>query len=137
MCLFLKLFELTSSNTFLPQVKCHQYWPNPSGSATYGGFQVSCQTEEGNSAFLVRDMTLNHIEVSVSQICLSTKLVFDLLAFKGMVYPKRKIILIIHSLSPSFTRHSEPVWLSVFCGTQKRLRMLVTKQLTLKQLRLI
>ncbi|XP_050975067.1 tyrosine-protein phosphatase non-receptor type 4 isoform X2 [Labeo rohita] len=44
------------------RVKCHQYWPNPSGSATYGGFQVCCQTEEGNSAFLVRDMTLNHIE---------------------------------------------------------------------------
>ncbi|XP_039538185.1 tyrosine-protein phosphatase non-receptor type 4 isoform X3 [Pimephales promelas] len=44
------------------RVKCHQYWPNPSGSATYGGFQVSCQTEEGNSAFLVRDMTLTHIE---------------------------------------------------------------------------
>uniref|UniRef100_A0A8C2E5H1 Uncharacterized protein n=1 Tax=Cyprinus carpio TaxID=7962 RepID=A0A8C2E5H1_CYPCA len=46
------------------RVKCHQYWPNPSGSATYAGFQVSCQTEEGNSAFLVRDMTLTQIEVS-------------------------------------------------------------------------
>lgn len=44
------------------RVKCHQYWPNPSGSATYGGFQVSCQLEEGNSAFLVRDMILTHIE---------------------------------------------------------------------------
>ncbi|XP_051760786.1 tyrosine-protein phosphatase non-receptor type 4 isoform X2 [Ctenopharyngodon idella] len=49
------------------RVKCHQYWPNPSGSATYGGFQVSCQTEEGNSAFLVRDMTLNHIESGESR----------------------------------------------------------------------
>uniref|UniRef100_A0A8C1VCF5 protein-tyrosine-phosphatase n=1 Tax=Cyprinus carpio TaxID=7962 RepID=A0A8C1VCF5_CYPCA len=58
------------------RVKCHQYWPNPSGSATYGGFQVSCQTEEGNSAFLVRDMTLTHIEVSciidLHVNCLST-----------------------------------------------------------------
>ncbi|XP_067266476.1 tyrosine-protein phosphatase non-receptor type 4 isoform X3 [Chanodichthys erythropterus] len=49
------------------RVKCHQYWPNPSGSATYGGFQVSCQTEEGNSAFLVREMTLNHIESGESR----------------------------------------------------------------------
>lgn len=49
------------------RVKCHQYWPNPSGSATYGGFQVSCQTEEGNSAFLVRDMTLTYIESGESR----------------------------------------------------------------------
>lgn len=49
------------------RVKCHQYWPNPSGSATYGGFQVSCQTEEGNSGFLVRDMTLTHIESGESR----------------------------------------------------------------------
>ncbi|XP_026073841.1 tyrosine-protein phosphatase non-receptor type 4-like isoform X2 [Carassius auratus] len=49
------------------RVKCHQYWPNPSGSATYGNFQVSCQTEEGNSAFLVRDMTLTHIESGESR----------------------------------------------------------------------
>ncbi|KAK2904989.1 hypothetical protein Q8A67_006788 [Cirrhinus molitorella] len=49
------------------RVKCHQYWPNPSGSATYGGFQVSCQTEEGNSAFLVRDMTLSHNESGESR----------------------------------------------------------------------
>lgn len=49
------------------RVKCHQYWPNPSGSATYGGFQVSCHTEEGNSAFLVRDMTLTHIESGESR----------------------------------------------------------------------
>ncbi|KAA0715732.1 Tyrosine-protein phosphatase non-receptor type 4 [Triplophysa tibetana] len=44
------------------RVKCHQYWPNPSGSATYGDFQVSCKTEEGNLAFLVREMSLTHIE---------------------------------------------------------------------------
>ncbi|KAK3543610.1 hypothetical protein QTP70_025020 [Hemibagrus guttatus] len=49
------------------RVKCHQYWPNPSGSATYGGFQVSCHTEEGNSAFLVRDMTLTNTETEESR----------------------------------------------------------------------
>lgn len=62
------LFKLTSLIYFLLQVKCHQYWPNHSGSATYGGFLISCQTEEGNSAFLVRDITLTHIEVSLPQV---------------------------------------------------------------------
>uniref|UniRef100_A0A3Q2P6P5 protein-tyrosine-phosphatase n=1 Tax=Fundulus heteroclitus TaxID=8078 RepID=A0A3Q2P6P5_FUNHE len=41
------------------RVKCHQYWPNPDSSATYGDFKVSCHNEEGNSAFLVREMTFN------------------------------------------------------------------------------
>uniref|UniRef100_A0AAY5ELR3 Tyrosine-protein phosphatase n=1 Tax=Electrophorus electricus TaxID=8005 RepID=A0AAY5ELR3_ELEEL len=49
------------------RVKCHQYWPNSSGTDTYGGFQVSCQTEEGTSAFLVRDMTLTHTETEESR----------------------------------------------------------------------
>ncbi|TRY97102.1 hypothetical protein DNTS_027290 [Danionella cerebrum] len=49
------------------RVKCHQYWPNLSGSATYGDFQVSCQTEEGSSAFLVREMTLTHTESDESR----------------------------------------------------------------------
>lgn len=44
------------------RVKCHQYWPNPDCSATYGAFQVACHMEEGNAAFLVRDMTLTHLE---------------------------------------------------------------------------
>ncbi|CAB1347003.1 unnamed protein product [Coregonus sp. 'balchen'] len=44
------------------RVKCHQYWPNPDSTATYGRFQLDCLTEEGNSAFLVRDMTLTHLE---------------------------------------------------------------------------
>uniref|UniRef100_A0A4W5QYU6 Tyrosine-protein phosphatase n=1 Tax=Hucho hucho TaxID=62062 RepID=A0A4W5QYU6_9TELE len=44
------------------RVKCHQYWPNPDSTATYGRFQLACLTEEGNSAFLVRDMTLTHLE---------------------------------------------------------------------------
>uniref|UniRef100_A0A3B3VHB0 Tyrosine-protein phosphatase n=1 Tax=Poecilia latipinna TaxID=48699 RepID=A0A3B3VHB0_9TELE len=42
------------------RVKCHQYWPNPDSSATYGDFKVTCHNEEGNSAFLVREMTLTH-----------------------------------------------------------------------------
>ncbi|XP_052378849.1 tyrosine-protein phosphatase non-receptor type 4-like isoform X3 [Oncorhynchus keta] len=44
------------------RVKCHQYWPNPDSTASYGCFQLACLTEEGNSAFLVRDMTLTHLE---------------------------------------------------------------------------
>ncbi|XP_078119410.1 tyrosine-protein phosphatase non-receptor type 4 [Sander vitreus] len=43
------------------RVKCHQYWPNPDSSTTYGDFTVMCHNEEGNSAFLVREMTLMHI----------------------------------------------------------------------------
>uniref|UniRef100_A0A668UWI3 Tyrosine-protein phosphatase n=1 Tax=Oreochromis aureus TaxID=47969 RepID=A0A668UWI3_OREAU len=42
------------------RVKCHQYWPNPDNSATYGDFTITCHNEEGNSAFLVREMTLTH-----------------------------------------------------------------------------
>ncbi|XP_072253935.1 tyrosine-protein phosphatase non-receptor type 4 isoform X1 [Leuresthes tenuis] len=44
------------------RVKCHQYWPNPDSSATYGDFTVTCHNEEGNSAFLVREMTLMHTQ---------------------------------------------------------------------------
>ncbi|XP_076159641.1 tyrosine-protein phosphatase non-receptor type 4b isoform X2 [Alosa pseudoharengus] len=44
------------------RVKCHQYWPNPSSSATYGCFQVNCLSEEGNSAYTVREMTLTNTE---------------------------------------------------------------------------
>ncbi|MEQ2298557.1 Tyrosine-protein phosphatase non-receptor type 4 [Ameca splendens] len=44
------------------RVKCHQYWPNPDSMATYGDFKVMCHNEEGNSAFLVREMTLTHTQ---------------------------------------------------------------------------
>ncbi|TNN72123.1 Tyrosine-protein phosphatase non-receptor type 4 [Liparis tanakae] len=44
------------------RVKCHQYWPNPDRSATYGDFSVTCHNEEGNTAFLVREMTLTHTQ---------------------------------------------------------------------------
>uniref|UniRef100_A0AAY4CNZ6 protein-tyrosine-phosphatase n=1 Tax=Denticeps clupeoides TaxID=299321 RepID=A0AAY4CNZ6_9TELE len=46
------------------RVKCHQYWPNPSTSSTYGNFQVTCLSEEGNSAYTVREMTLTNIETN-------------------------------------------------------------------------
>lgn len=45
-------------------MKCHQYWPNPDSSTTYGDFTVTCHNEEGNSAFLVREMTLMHTQVN-------------------------------------------------------------------------
>uniref|UniRef100_A0A671RSU2 Tyrosine-protein phosphatase non-receptor type 4-like n=1 Tax=Sinocyclocheilus anshuiensis TaxID=1608454 RepID=A0A671RSU2_9TELE len=52
------------------RVKCHQYWPNVSASGTYGGFQVTCVSEEGNSAYLLRDLMLTHLEVKEErQIC--------------------------------------------------------------------
>ncbi|KAF0026184.1 hypothetical protein F2P81_020921 [Scophthalmus maximus] len=45
------------------RVKCHQYWPNPDSATTYGNFTVTCHNEEGNSAFLVREMTLTHTQI--------------------------------------------------------------------------
>uniref|UniRef100_A0A672NVP0 protein-tyrosine-phosphatase n=1 Tax=Sinocyclocheilus grahami TaxID=75366 RepID=A0A672NVP0_SINGR len=52
------------------RVKCHQYWPNVSASGTYGGFQVTCVSEEGNSAYLLRDLMLTHLESKEErQIC--------------------------------------------------------------------
>ncbi|KAM4601745.1 tyrosine-protein phosphatase non-receptor type 4-like [Polymixia lowei] len=49
------------------RVKCHQYWPNLAGSATYGGFQVACVTQEGSSAFVAREMTVTHLESQESR----------------------------------------------------------------------
>ncbi|XP_048834123.1 tyrosine-protein phosphatase non-receptor type 4-like [Brienomyrus brachyistius] len=46
------------------RVKCHQYWPDSGDNATYGGFQVACLSEEGNAAFLIRDMVLTCLESS-------------------------------------------------------------------------
>uniref|UniRef100_A0A3B5B4H5 Tyrosine-protein phosphatase n=1 Tax=Stegastes partitus TaxID=144197 RepID=A0A3B5B4H5_9TELE len=50
------------------RVKCHQYWPNPDSSATYGDFTVTCHNEEGNSAFLVREMSLTEQQRELTQI---------------------------------------------------------------------
>ncbi|KAK6485277.1 tyrosine-protein phosphatase non-receptor type 4-like isoform X1 [Huso huso] len=46
------------------RVKCHQYWPNPGGSSQYGNYQITCLSEEGNSAFLFREMTFTHSETA-------------------------------------------------------------------------
>ncbi|XP_063067548.1 tyrosine-protein phosphatase non-receptor type 4-like isoform X2 [Engraulis encrasicolus] len=44
------------------RVKCHQYWPNPSSTGTYGSYQLNCLSEEGNGAFTIREMTLTNNE---------------------------------------------------------------------------
>ncbi|XP_026563783.1 tyrosine-protein phosphatase non-receptor type 4 isoform X2 [Pseudonaja textilis] len=44
------------------RVKCHQYWPEPGGSSLYGNFQVTCHSEEGNPAYVFREMTLFNLE---------------------------------------------------------------------------
>uniref|UniRef100_A0AAR2LDG3 protein-tyrosine-phosphatase n=1 Tax=Pygocentrus nattereri TaxID=42514 RepID=A0AAR2LDG3_PYGNA len=55
------------------RVKCHQYWPNVSATGNYGGFEVSCMSEEGNPAYLLRALTLTHLEVThtsfMMQLC--------------------------------------------------------------------
>lgn len=49
------------------KVKCHQYWPNPDSLTNYGDFTVTCHNEEGNSAFLVREMTLTNTQVTAHE----------------------------------------------------------------------
>ncbi|NXA46769.1 PTN4 phosphatase, partial [Nothocercus julius] len=49
------------------RVKCHQYWPEPSGSASYGNFQITCHSEEGNPAYVFREMTLTNLEKEESR----------------------------------------------------------------------
>ncbi|KAL8183122.1 UNVERIFIED_CONTAM: Tyrosine-protein phosphatase non-receptor type 4 [Gekko kuhli] len=44
------------------RVKCHQYWPEPGGSSAYGNFQITCHSEEGNPAYVFREMTLSNLE---------------------------------------------------------------------------
>uniref|UniRef100_A0A8C0GLM4 Tyrosine-protein phosphatase n=1 Tax=Chelonoidis abingdonii TaxID=106734 RepID=A0A8C0GLM4_CHEAB len=44
------------------RVKCHQYWPEPTGSSSYGNFQITCHSEEGNPAYVFREMTLTNLE---------------------------------------------------------------------------
>ncbi|TSK67217.1 Tyrosine-protein phosphatase non-receptor type 4 [Bagarius yarrelli] len=44
------------------RVKCHQYWPNVSTTSTYGSLLVTCESEDGNSAYLLRALTLTHLE---------------------------------------------------------------------------
>uniref|UniRef100_A0A8C8SK94 Tyrosine-protein phosphatase n=1 Tax=Pelusios castaneus TaxID=367368 RepID=A0A8C8SK94_9SAUR len=47
------------------RVKCHQYWPEPTGSSSYGNFQITCHSEEGNPAYVFREMTLTNLEVKL------------------------------------------------------------------------
>nr|XP_038946255.1 tyrosine-protein phosphatase non-receptor type 4 isoform X5 [Rattus norvegicus] len=49
------------------RVKCHQYWPEPSGSSSYGCYQVTCHSEEGNPAYIFRKMTLFNQEKNESR----------------------------------------------------------------------
>ncbi|XP_075843842.1 tyrosine-protein phosphatase non-receptor type 4 isoform X2 [Microtus pennsylvanicus] len=49
------------------RVKCHQYWPEPPGSSYYGCYQVTCHSEEGNSAYIFRKMTLFNQEKNESR----------------------------------------------------------------------
>uniref|UniRef100_A0A669PAF9 protein-tyrosine-phosphatase n=1 Tax=Phasianus colchicus TaxID=9054 RepID=A0A669PAF9_PHACC len=49
------------------RVKCHQYWPEPSGSSSYGNFQITCHSEEGNPAYVFREMTLTNLEKEESR----------------------------------------------------------------------
>ncbi|KAM7105326.1 tyrosine-protein phosphatase non-receptor type 4 isoform 4-T4 [Molossus nigricans] len=48
-------------------VKCHQYWPEPTGSSSYGCYQVTCHSEEGNTAYIFRKMTLFNQEKNESR----------------------------------------------------------------------
>ncbi|KAM9085406.1 tyrosine-protein phosphatase non-receptor type 4 isoform 4-T4 [Megaptera novaeangliae] len=49
------------------RVKCHQYWPEPTGSSSYGCYQVTCHSEEGNTAYVFRKMTLFNQEKNESR----------------------------------------------------------------------
>ncbi|XP_045143339.1 tyrosine-protein phosphatase non-receptor type 4 isoform X3 [Echinops telfairi] len=49
------------------RIKCHQYWPEPTGSSSYGCYQVTCHSEEGNTAYVFRKMTLLNKEKNESR----------------------------------------------------------------------
>ncbi|XP_075386360.1 tyrosine-protein phosphatase non-receptor type 4 isoform X4 [Tenrec ecaudatus] len=49
------------------RIKCHQYWPEPTGSSSYGCYQVTCHSEEGNTAYVFRKMTLLNKENNESR----------------------------------------------------------------------
>ncbi|XP_057361688.1 tyrosine-protein phosphatase non-receptor type 4 isoform X5 [Manis pentadactyla] len=49
------------------RVKCHQYWPEPTGSSSYGCYQVTCHSEEGNTAYIFRKITLFNQEKNESR----------------------------------------------------------------------
>lgn len=49
------------------RVKCHQYWPEPTRSSSFGNYQITCQSEEGNAAYVIRAMILTDIEKNESR----------------------------------------------------------------------
>uniref|UniRef100_A0A6I8SC39 Tyrosine-protein phosphatase n=1 Tax=Xenopus tropicalis TaxID=8364 RepID=A0A6I8SC39_XENTR len=49
------------------RVKCHQYWPETTGSSEFGKFQISCHSEKGNPAYVFREMTLTNLESNESR----------------------------------------------------------------------
>ncbi|KAM8933746.1 tyrosine-protein phosphatase non-receptor type 4 [Pelodytes ibericus] len=49
------------------RVKCHQYWPELAVVSEFGNFQISCHSEDGNPAYVFREMTLTNLEKSESR----------------------------------------------------------------------
>ena len=49
------------------QTKCHQYWPHPPEVRDYGYLRVSCHSEECNLAYVTRQFTLTHTQVTHKQ----------------------------------------------------------------------
>ncbi|XP_048390229.1 tyrosine-protein phosphatase non-receptor type 4 isoform X1 [Stegostoma tigrinum] len=49
------------------RVKCHQYWPEHSENASYGNFEIGCQSEKGNPAYVFRELTLTNLEKNESR----------------------------------------------------------------------
>uniref|UniRef100_A0A8C7H7I3 protein-tyrosine-phosphatase n=1 Tax=Oncorhynchus kisutch TaxID=8019 RepID=A0A8C7H7I3_ONCKI len=46
------------------RTKCHQYWPHPPEVRDYGYLRVSCHSEECNLAYVTRQFTLTHTQVT-------------------------------------------------------------------------
>nr|XP_033801315.1 tyrosine-protein phosphatase non-receptor type 4 isoform X2 [Geotrypetes seraphini] len=49
------------------RVKCHQYWPEPAASSSFGNYQITCHSDEGNPAYVFREMTLTNTEKNESR----------------------------------------------------------------------
>ncbi|CAH2305098.1 tyrosine- phosphatase non-receptor type 4 [Pelobates cultripes] len=49
------------------RVKCHQYWPETLVVSEFGNFQITCHSEDGNPAYVFREMTLTNLEKSESR----------------------------------------------------------------------
>ncbi|XP_030065811.1 tyrosine-protein phosphatase non-receptor type 4 isoform X4 [Microcaecilia unicolor] len=49
------------------RVKCHQYWPETAASSSFGNYQITCHSDEGNPAYVFREMTLTNTEKNESR----------------------------------------------------------------------